>query len=97
VCLTHRRDDCFIKDTPKNIPVTPRAKDNFVVTLTKQSNTLYMKDHYYNLSMTRLLSRQYYMSYHQLATVPCHVIGLLYAIVLPARVCGHLKNSDFRF
>lgn len=56
-----------------------------------------MKDHHYNPSMTRLLSRQHYMSYHQLATVPCHVIGLLYAIMLAARVCGHLKTRISAF
>lgn len=98
VCLTHR-DDSFIRVIPKNILVTPRAKDNSVVTLAKQSHTLHMKDHHYNLSMTRLLSRQYYMSYHQLATVPCHVTGLLYAIMLAAsaRICGHLKTRISAF
>lgn len=70
-----------------------------VVTLAKQSHTLHMKDHRYNPSMTRLLSRRHYVSYHQLATVPCHVTGLLYAIVLFARVCGHLRTriSAFKF
>ncbi len=98
VCLTHPNDPS-VRDSPKNIPVAPKEKDNSVVTPVKQSCTIHMKDYHYNPSMTRLLSRRDYMSYHQLATVPCHVTGLLYANMLAARVCGHwaFKNSDFRF